>query len=310
MVAFRSASEASLACLWASIPRVYCDVVRSPTSPLDARTSFWTQRSDFDGLQSQTKSWSSKGIGLGIVDSLSDVRTHQPPNSLGNAESKSILFGPQLRISVPQCNGNQNDCLEKTVEQDVTLSEMYKRGSRIDHVHLNRSMPVLSSLLRLSENGLHPFYSGFASPQPNVGDRHLDASSNCSLSASFSPGEIELSEDYTCVITHGPNPKTKHVYGDFILEEDHSLDIPVTNKPEESGGGVAQTGCNSFGMGDFLSTCYTCKKKLVNGEDIYMYSYVKLLTVYIVASVLHTADSITGFVYLLYVTKRAGILQP
>ncbi|KAF3791180.1 hypothetical protein EJ110_NYTH14508 [Nymphaea thermarum] len=51
----------------------------------------------------------------------------------------------------------------------------------------------------------------------------------------------------SCVITHGPNPKTKHIYGDFILEEDHSLDIPVTNKPEESGG-VAQAGCNSFGM--------------------------------------------------------------
>ncbi|XP_031489208.1 FCS-Like Zinc finger 8-like isoform X2 [Nymphaea colorata] len=288
-----------------------CDAVRSPTSPLDARifsafgSSFWTQRSDLDGLQSQTKSWSSKGIGLGIVDSLSDVRTHQPPNSLGNAESKSILFGPQLRISVPQCNGNQNDCLEKTgscvtspkslpnyvfsakslaksglshlgcphfaVEQDVTSSETVQKGKSYrscSSESINASAEFLS---RLSENGLLPFHSGFASPQPNVGDRHLAASSNCSLSASFSAGEIELSEDYTCVITHGPNPKTKHIYGDFILEEDHSLEIPVTNKPEESGGGVAQTGCNSFGMGDFLSTCYTCKKKLADGEDIYMY---------------------------------------
>ncbi|KAF3791179.1 hypothetical protein EJ110_NYTH14507 [Nymphaea thermarum] len=157
-----------------------CDAVRSPTSPLDARifsafgSSFWTQWSDADGLQARQRA------GPGIVDSLSDVRTHQPPNSLGNGESKSIRFGPQLRISVPQCNGNQNDCLEKTgscvtspkslpnyvfsakslaksglshlgcpqfaVEQDVTLSETVQKGN---------SRPTLSHTLEFISCFLH-----------------------------------------------------------------------------------------------------------------------------------------------------------
>ncbi|KAG0465458.1 hypothetical protein HPP92_019622 [Vanilla planifolia] len=35
---------------------------------------------------------------------------------------------------------------------------------------------------------------------------------------SLPPREIELSEDYTCIISHGPNPKTTHIFGNCILE--------------------------------------------------------------------------------------------
>ncbi|CBI20951.3 unnamed protein product, partial [Vitis vinifera] len=73
------------------------------------------------------------------------------------------------------------------------------------------------------------------------------------LIGSLSASEIELSEDYTCVISHGPNPKTTHIYGDCILEfecSDNSTPYPSN---------------------DFLSICYSCKKKLEEGKDIYMY---------------------------------------
>ncbi|CAI0459696.1 unnamed protein product [Linum tenue] len=34
----------------------------------------------------------------------------------------------------------------------------------------------------------------------------------------FTSGEMELSEDYTCVISHGPIPKTTHIFDDCIVD--------------------------------------------------------------------------------------------
>ncbi|KAE8715172.1 RNA-directed DNA polymerase (Reverse transcriptase), Ribonuclease H [Hibiscus syriacus] len=30
--------------------------------------------------------------------------------------------------------------------------------------------------------------------------------------------EMELSEDYTCVISHGPNPRTTHIFDNCVVE--------------------------------------------------------------------------------------------
>ncbi|MCL7046816.1 hypothetical protein MKW94_006694 [Papaver nudicaule] len=62
--------------------------------------------------------------------------------------------------------------------------------------------------------------------------------------------EIELSEDYTCVTSHGPNPKTTHIFCDCFLEC-HTGEMANSNPPK-----------------DFLSFCYLCEKE---GKDIYMY---------------------------------------
>ncbi|EPS61768.1 hypothetical protein M569_13027 [Genlisea aurea] len=63
------------------------------------------------------------------------------------------------------------------------------------------------------------------------------------LICSIPPTEmIQSSEDYTCVRTHGPNPKVVHIYRDRILE------------------------CRRV----FLKFCDSCDKKL-DGEDVYMY---------------------------------------
>uniref|UniRef100_A0A0E0FH56 FLZ-type domain-containing protein n=1 Tax=Oryza nivara TaxID=4536 RepID=A0A0E0FH56_ORYNI len=97
---------------------------------------------------------------------------------------------------------------------------------------------------------------------------------------SVSASEIEQSEDYTCIIARGPNPKTTHIFGDCILEP-QTMDasasaaaMDVTEAPTESywvvkcdaGAAPASGG----GGGNFLSSCFTCKKKL-EGNDIYIY---------------------------------------
>ncbi|KAK3031403.1 hypothetical protein RJ639_037401 [Escallonia herrerae] len=93
---------------------------------------------------------------------------------------------------------------------------------------------------------------------------------------SLSSREVELSEDYTCVITQGPNPKTTHIFGDCILEghsnefahisEKKEQELPLTLTPAVDCS-EDPAPCPSD---DFLSFCYSCKKKL-GGGDIYMY---------------------------------------
>ncbi|KAF2594530.1 hypothetical protein F2Q70_00044315 [Brassica cretica] len=48
----------------------------------------------------------------------------------------------------------------------------------------------------------------------------MDIISSQAYSRSLSAREMALSEDYTCIISHGPNPKTTHIFGDCILDCD------------------------------------------------------------------------------------------
>lgn len=66
--------------------------------------------------------------------------------------------------------------------------------------------------------------------------------------------EMELSEEYTCVIAHGPNPRTTHIFDNCIVESYCSL----PNTPYSP-------------SLNFLSFCHTCKKHLEHTKDIFIY---------------------------------------
>ncbi|KAJ4868202.1 hypothetical protein Rs2_50251 [Raphanus sativus] len=76
--------------------------------------------------------------------------------------------------------------------------------------------------------------------------------------------EIDQTEDYTCVISHGPNPTITHIFDNSVFVEEAtpppppcSLPLPLeTYKKTDTG---------------FLSNCYTCKKILDPKHDIYIY---------------------------------------
>ncbi|KAL6500500.1 zinc-finger of the FCS-type, C2-C2 [Orobanche hederae] len=91
--------------------------------------------------------------------------------------------------------------------------------------------------------------------------------------------EMELSEDYTCVITHGPNPKTTHIFDDCIVgrslgeyddDDDDSRNYEI--KKMDCG---FENNVSTYPSEDFLSFCHTCKDILGQGKDIYIYRRVR-----------------------------------
>lgn len=85
--------------------------------------------------------------------------------------------------------------------------------------------------------------------------------------ACLSWSEMELSEDYTCVISHGPNPKTTRIFDNCIVESCCGVVALSDLKNEFNLSSPSQS---------FLSSCHTCNKYLGQGSDIYMYRLVQI----------------------------------
>lgn len=74
--------------------------------------------------------------------------------------------------------------------------------------------------------------------------------------------EMELSEEYTCVISHGANTKTTHIFNNSIVVETY-CSLPKNQIQDSHHSAVASA--------NFLSFCYTCKKHLDQTKDIFIY---------------------------------------
>ncbi|KAK8709616.1 hypothetical protein V6N13_060629 [Hibiscus sabdariffa] len=174
----------------------------------------------------------SKGIGLAIVDSLKDDCFD--PNL-----SKPVLFGSQLRVQIP------------SLPHVVSPSES------------PRTPPEFSIKTRTSQ------LSSFSSVlSPPIGKSNGTLTSpRVFIGTSLSASEMELSEDYTCVITHGSNPRTTHIFDDCIVETCCGVVEFSCSKGEN---GILGHG-TSFQSENFLSFCHTCKKNLSSEKDIYIY---------------------------------------
>ncbi|KAF5203247.1 Fcs-like zinc finger [Thalictrum thalictroides] len=236
----------------------------SPTSTLDSKSfcafvnPFWSDKttkttsrlSSEPSLENKhhlfEKKLDSKGVGLGIVDALNDEETNK---KLFKPDSRMVLFGSQLKIQIPS--------LPTSV-----LSPAESPRSPADFGIKTRN-PQLGSLSFSS--GLSPC-SAKKSPFSSSNSGLETPSSPQVIIGCLSASEMELSEDYTCVISHGPNPKTIHIFGDCIVE--NCCEIVGFSGLKESG---FSADCSPRSSEDFLSFCYNCKKKLGEGKDIYMY---------------------------------------
>lgn len=240
--------------------KVYTDTesIMSPTSILDSKpvpaikTHFWSNGNTNSPRTSKPESrihWDkldSKGVGLGLVDALIDEISD--PN-LSKPESRMVLFGSQLKIQIPP--------LPSSFVSPNSDSPMSPGDSGIKNrnSHLGSLSPLLSP------------YSSKKSPfgTTSSGLENSDSPRILCLSAD----EMELSEDYTCVITHGPNPKTTHIFDDCIIESCCGVVGLSASLKKENGFDTYQT--LHYPSESFLSFCYNCKKNLGQGKDIYMY---------------------------------------
>ncbi|KAI0502428.1 hypothetical protein KFK09_017377 [Dendrobium nobile] len=215
------------------------DPMKSPTSPLDYKLFSNIANSLIRSPKSPGRSWDCSRVGLGLVDSLRD-------------ENKNILLGSQMRLIKTTNSKNHFDSFgdEQTEDKDINFSQFSTSKSELEEIGKINSYSSDPEHITLKPN--------------------FDVSS-VELIHGFMDS-LSTSEDYTCIISHGPNPKTTHIFGDCILES--SL-IESQNSKEREGGShwIIKSSENSLPLPstDFLSFCCFCSKTLEDNRDIYMY---------------------------------------
>uniref|UniRef100_A0A0D3B7H8 FLZ-type domain-containing protein n=1 Tax=Brassica oleracea var. oleracea TaxID=109376 RepID=A0A0D3B7H8_BRAOL len=231
------------------------DFLRSPKSPLEFRVLSKMAEPFF--LRSPRSSLTAHlncccvpaKVGLSIVDSLRDDGVLSP----------DVVFGPALRLKFSEIKDKHPRLFPETKSLDVEKKRsgvIFEIGDETEPIGLrNRSFsendcPRKARVLSQSKVIAEGYFPGIGSDS---------ASSSC-----LSEDHMEMSEDYTCIIAHGPNPKTTHIYGDRVLECQKN---EVINREKQF-----ETELESmFPTDHFLSVCDFCNKKLEVGYDIYMY---------------------------------------
>ncbi|XP_022758258.1 protein MARD1-like [Durio zibethinus] len=211
------------------------EAVKSPTSILDNKPLFpFSNPFGYDinqpkspkvfspnNKQHSPEKLESKGIGLALVDTLNDKPVEDKSSS--ETSNKKVLFGTELRVHIPP------------VPPSIVAPARTSPKSPNDFGIKTRNSHLLSA---------------FGSPNSGI---YIKDSPRV-LAGCLPFREMEMSEDYTCVISHGPNPKTTHIFYNCIVESCCSVSDKPKSAPES-----------------FLSFCHTCKKNLEQEIDIYIY---------------------------------------
>ncbi|KDP34236.1 hypothetical protein JCGZ_07807 [Jatropha curcas] len=193
------------------------------------------------------------------------ISPHTPIKSPLPKGSSDVVFEIGEALSEPEQYGKIRSCSLDSCKSFSTLSRLADRNSNLSsgNSHLNNLTTRANSPLQFS--GVSPNSNKSLHMDLNLAPMPVGSASG--YIASLSASEIENSEDYTCVISHGPNPKKTHIYGDCILEcySDEGKEIGIPQAITSSA--IPRT----FPLNDFLNFCYHCSKKLEGGKDIYIY---------------------------------------
>ncbi|KAJ4822241.1 hypothetical protein Tsubulata_035663 [Turnera subulata] len=231
------------------------EAVMSPTSILDSKpfsglkNPFWQDLIPTPKTpEPETRRPWDKLDSKGIVDALDDDKTD---HTLSKPESRMVLFGSQLKIQIPPLPVSvlsPSDSPRSPAEFGIKTrnSQLSSFSSGISHSPMRKS-PAFGST-----------NSGMDAPNsPRL------------LVGSLSASEMELSEDYTCVITHGPNPRTTHIFDNCIVESCCGV-AGFSASRKENNQFLGAHG-PTYPSESFLSFCYACKKNIGEGKDIFMY---------------------------------------
>lgn len=238
-------------------------LARSPRSPLDLR-AFAALGGSLLRSPRSPRSWDSQRVGLGgLVDTLAEPA----------ADAKNRLLGLQVRPAKLQCFAKSYTSLPKVcghgqpergeVEVAAAAAGVGAGGMSVPCTRFYgdvKSGPeaIVSGGARL----------GFSSHSVDLGKFPASGSLPVSIGGprryigSVSAMEVEQSEDYTCIIAHGSNPKTTRIFGDCILEPCPLLVPDWESKETEE----AELYWLVKGPGDadeeLMRSCLSCKKNL------------------------------------------------
>ncbi|KAK8279315.1 hypothetical protein V6Z12_D09G102300 [Gossypium hirsutum] len=252
------------------------DAVRSPTSPLDLRV-FTNLSNPFSVRSPQSpsqngyrKKWDCNKIDLGIVNLLAD---ENKPNGekLEFPKRKNIIFRPRMKTELP-CSSRYsheflgNSMKSNSLPRNYIISQLFQarkpetKSGDSSLVFGNEEVPLetkpdswLSPSFIVSTQSSDSSPKNFCSENRTIGINSSPqlVTKPSSLptplghtSGSLSTHEIELSEDYTCIISHAEQ-------------------VPRFGKNTEPS--------TAYPSDEFLSFCYSCKKKFEKEDDIYMY---------------------------------------
>ncbi|CAA0832112.1 Protein of unknown function (DUF581 [Striga hermonthica] len=225
-------------------------LIMSPTSTLDTTKNNLSFVNPFghDKILSQIQipipaakqdTTNNKATGLALIDSIIHEKNENGDEFYGGGGSR-ILSKPVSRAAL---YGSKNQL-------------------KVQIPHIN---PTSSSLEPSPQS---PAEFGIKTKNSKISSPFLESNPvNKDFTRQLSLKEMELSEDYTCVIYHGPNPKTTHIFDDCVVDDsclgDHSEDSSDQCK--------AKMDHSEDSSPDFLSFCHTCKDILEQGKDIYIY---------------------------------------
>ncbi|KAJ9183448.1 hypothetical protein P3X46_007300 [Hevea brasiliensis] len=189
---------------------------------------------------------------------------HTHANSPLQSGSSDVIFETGEAPFEPEHFGKIQCCSLDSCKSFSTLSHLAEPKSNVTSRNFCLKTTRVNSPWQFS--GGSPNSKNSLHTDLNLTPLSVGSANGCIVSLSAS--EIELSEEYTCVISHGPNPKKTHIYGDFILE-------CYSNEGNETGMPQAATSSpikSPLPLNDFLNFCNHCNKKLEGERDIYIYS--------------------------------------
>lgn len=222
-----------------------CGAVWSPTSPLDKVSSSPGSGSGsgsasptLAGTNGRLKCWDSSRVGLGLLDSGNEDEENRPwGKASGHFGNRNIVFGLQMKNNVsthkkslPHNYGilSQPHFGSPKPHSGSPGLNIESKEAKLHHQEFEflRSCSVdtgcSSSLTTESSNNVTNHLNSEAQSASNfekvLGSLPIYFGASHGLLSTLSASEIEQSEDYTCIISHGPNPKMTRIFGDCILE--------------------------------------------------------------------------------------------
>ncbi|KAH9714519.1 FCS-Like zinc finger 10 [Citrus sinensis] len=270
------------------------DTVWSPTSPLDFR-AFVNLSNPFSVKSPRSppqngyqKKWDSSEVGLGIINSLAEEKesTSAVCNSL---KRKNIVFGSQVKNNIPYSSRHFYESVSSfmksnSLPRNYMISQLPQ--TKNPKFPFDSSNSVVGNTEFPSQSG--SFSSSLTSSAQNQDLRSkmfYSADSTITLSA-----PLVIDRDLLVKTSSLPIPiGSGHGHADCQAHELTNFDKQIEQEVELTQVSERPNDLSHYSSDEFLSFCYSCKKKLEKGEDIYMYGFVSNIFFHICFS--HTNSS-------------------